>query len=136
MNFSNNRTQPLYFWHERHTCYQLSYIGVALGYGGYGSLNMNNLVRFKGTLQMFAGNCRDFAGKLECRDFKIIEIAGNPHSIPVKSNSLPILQWKSKCGDFKITGIAGIQAITINLKSLHSDFPAKSLQFPANICSV
>ena len=36
----------------------------------------------------------------------------------------------------KITGIAGIHAISINLKSLHSDFPAKSLQFPVNICSV
>ena len=33
--------------------------------------------------------------------------AGNPRSIPVKSNSLQILQWKSECGDFKITGIAG-----------------------------
>ena len=27
----------------------------------------------------------------------------------------------------KITGIGGIHAIPINLKSLHSDFPAKSL---------
>ena len=34
--------------------------------------------------------------------------AGNPHSIPVKANSLQILQWKSECGNFKITGIAGL----------------------------
>ena len=53
--------------------------------------------------------------------------AGNPCSIPAKSNSLQILQWKSECGYFKITGIAGIHAIPINLKSLHSDFPAESL---------
>ena len=33
-------------------------------------------------------------------------------------------------------GITGIPAIPVILKSLHSDFPAKSLQFPANICSV
>ena len=38
--------------------------------------------------------------------------------------------------DFKITGIAGIHATPINLKSLHSDFPVKSLEFPVNICSV
>ena len=54
-------------------------------------------------------------------DFPTIN-AGNPCSIPVKSNSLQILQWKSECGDFKITGIEGI-----NLKSLHPDFPAESL---------
>ena len=36
----------------------------------------------------------------------------------------------------KVTGIAGIHVIPINLKSLHSDFPVESLQFPANICSV
>ena len=30
----------------------------------------------------------------------------------------------------------GIHAIPINVKSLHSDFPVESLQFPANICSV
>jgi hypothetical protein len=29
---------------------------------------------------------------------------------------------------FKNTGIAGIHAIPINLKSLHSDFPVESLQ--------
>ena len=29
-----------------------------------------------------------------------------------------------------------LPAIPINLKSLYSDFPAKSLQFPLNICSV
>ena len=29
-----------------------------------------------------------------------------------------------------------IHAIPITLKSLHSDFPVESLQFPANICSV
>ena len=33
-------------------------------------------------------------------------------------------------------GITGIPAIPVILKSLHPDFPAKSLQFPANICSV
>ena len=38
--------------------------------------------------------------------------------------------------NFKITGIEGIHAIPLNLKSLYSDFPAKSLQFPLNICSV
>jgi hypothetical protein len=32
---------------------------------------------------------------------------GYPHSIPVKSNSLQILQWKSEYRDFKITGIVG-----------------------------
>ena len=32
---------------------------------------------------------------------------GYPHSIPVKSNSLQILQWKSEYGDFQITGIVG-----------------------------
>ena len=34
------------------------------------------------TLQMFAGNCRDSAGKLECRDFKFMGIACIP-AIPV-----------------------------------------------------
>ena len=53
--------------------------------------------------------------------------AGNSHSIPVKANSLQILQWKSECEDFKITGIVGIHATSQNLKSLHSDFPAKTL---------
>ena len=53
--------------------------------------------------------------------------AGNPRRIPAISNSLQILQWKSDCGDFKNIGIAGKHAIPINLKSLHSDFPAKSL---------
>ena len=37
--------------------------------------------------------------------------------------------------NFKITGIAGIHAIPMILKSLHSDFPVESLQFPADICS-
>ena len=36
MNFGSNQTQLMYFWHERRKCYQLSYIGVALGYGGFG----------------------------------------------------------------------------------------------------
>ena len=53
--------------------------------------------------------------------------AGNPCRILVKSNSLQILQWKPDCGDFKSTGIAGIHAIPINLKSLLADFPAESL---------
>ena len=53
--------------------------------------------------------------------------AENPRRIPAISNSLQILQWKSDCGDFKNTGIAGIHAIPINLKSLHSDFPVESL---------
>ena len=35
--------------------------------------------------------------------------------------------WKSECGYFKITGIACIHTILINLKSLHSDFTAESL---------
>ena len=30
-----------------------------------------------GTLQMFTGNYRVFAGKSECWDFKFMEIAGN-----------------------------------------------------------
>ena len=61
-----------------------------------------------------------------------LNFTGNPCSIPAKSNSLQILQRKSECGYFKITGIAGIHTIPMNLKSLHSDFPAESLQFPAN----
>ena len=36
------------------------------------------------TLQMFAGNCRDSAGKLDCRDFKFMRIACIP-AIPVVS---------------------------------------------------
>ena len=99
----------MYFWHERHTCYQLSYIGVALGYGGYGSLNMNNLVRFKGTLQMFAGNCRDFAGKSECRDFKFMGIACIP--------TIPVI-LKSPHSDFNIK-IAGI----LTLQGYYGDTP-------------
>ena len=39
----------------------------------------------KPTLQMFAGNYRDFAGKSECRDFKITGIAGIP-VIPIISH--------------------------------------------------
>ena len=54
---------------------------------------------------------------------QVIPVAG----IHLKSNSLQMLQWKSDCGDFKITGIAGIHAIPINLESLHSDFPVESL---------
>ena len=51
------------------------------------------------TLQMFAGNCRDFAGKSECRDFKITGIAGildtrNPHNFSFQI-SMQILQWKN-----------------------------------------
>ena len=38
--------------------------------------------------------------------------------------------------NFKITGIAVIHAIPINLKSLHSDFSVESLKFPVNICNV
>ena len=45
-----------------------------------------------------------------------------PHSIPVKSNSLQILQWKSKLGDLKITGIAR------NMQSHQFEIPA--LSFP------
>ena len=52
--------------------------------------------------------------------------AGNSHSIPVKSNSPQIVQLKSEWV-LKVTGIAGIHTIHINLKSLHSDFPVESL---------
>ena len=46
------------------------------------------------------------------------------------------LQYLHAYLKWEITGIAGIHAMPINLKSLHSDFPAESLQIPANICSV
>ena len=58
------------------------------------------------TLQMFAGNCRDFAGKLECRDFKFRGIACIP-AIPV------ILKFPHSdfhyniCREFDCTGILG-----------------------------
>ena len=49
------------------------------------NLSWKNLLVKKSTLQMFTGNCRDFAGKLECRDFKITGIAGIP-IIPIISH--------------------------------------------------
>ena len=46
---------------------------------------------------------------------------------PCKVKMPAIFTLKSECGDFKITGIAGIHAIPVNLKSLHSDFPVEFL---------
>ena len=98
---------------------------------------------------MFTWNYRVFTVKSECRDFKFMGIACIPvipvilksqHSYfhcnicrefflqinfpPMKALNFTL---KSECGDFKITGIAGIHAIPINLKSRRSDFPAESL---------
>ena len=41
-----------------------------------------NEITYIHTLQMFAGNYRDFTGKSECRDFKFMGIACIP-AIPV-----------------------------------------------------
>ena len=49
--------------------------------------------------------------------------AGNPCKIIFPSNiTIEIRLWI-----LKVTGIAGIHAIPINMKSLHSDFPVESL---------
>ena len=102
------------------------------------------------TLQMFIGNYRVFTGKSECRDFKFMGIACIP-AIPVIlksphsylhcdicrefdfsiaiSTCLPKLRNYRDCGYTCNPGIAGVHAIPINLKSLHSDF---SLQSPCN----
>ena len=54
------------------------------------------------TLQMFAGNCRDSTGKLECRDFKFMGNACIP-AIPV------ILKSPHSGFHVKIVGILNLQ---------------------------
>ena len=53
---------------------------------------------------MFAGVCRDFAGKLECRDFKFMGIACIP-AIPVSLKSLHSDFHYNICREFDFTGI-------------------------------
>ena len=61
------------------------------------------------TLQMFAGNCRDFVGKSECRDFKFMGIACIP--------AIPVI-FKSPHSDFNVK-IAGI----LTLQRYYGDSP-------------
>ena len=56
------------------------------------------------TLQMFAGNCRDFAGKSECRDFKFRGIACIP-AIPVFLKSSQSDFHCNICREFDIAEI-------------------------------
>ena len=53
---------------------------------------------------MFAGNCRDFAGKSECRDFKFMEIACIP-AIPVILKSPHFDFHCNSCMEFDFPGI-------------------------------
>ena len=59
-----------------------------------------------GTLQMFTGNYRDFTGKLECRDFKFMEIACIP-AIPVILKSPHSYLHCSICRKFDLQGFYG-----------------------------
>ena len=80
---------------------------------------------------MFAGIYRDFAGKSECGDFKFTGIGCIP-AIPVIFEVNQKKVWAFYIYTFSnfliiFAGISGIHAIPVNLKSPHSDFPAKSL---------
>ena len=83
---------------------------------------------------MFTGVYRVSAGKSECGDFKFMGIACIP-AIPVifDVNTLCGLLISTLNYDFFpnfftiFVGIVGIQAIPINLKSPHLDFPVKTL---------
>ena len=72
---------------------------------------------------MFAGNYRDSTGKSECRDFKFMRIACTLYNTILR---IP-RNFPETRENIKISEIAGIHAIPINLKSLHSDFPVESL---------
>ena len=69
-----------------------------------------------------------------------LNFTGNPCSIPAKSNSLQILQRKSECGYFKITGIAGIHTIPViiacTLQGIPWDTGYPHTFYGGNICSV
>ena len=69
-------------------------------------LNFENWIS---ALQMFAGICRDSAGKLECRDFKFTGIACIP--------AIPVI-LKSPHSDFNVK-IAGI----LTLQGYYEDSP-------------
>ena len=56
------------------------------------------------TMQMFAGNCREFAGKSECRDFKFRGIACIP-AISVIFKSPHSDFHYNICREFDFTGI-------------------------------
>ena len=63
-----------------------------------------NEITYIHTLQMFAGNYRDFTGKSECRDFKFMGIACIP-AIPVILKSPHSDFHYNICREFDFTGI-------------------------------
>ena len=88
------------------------------------------------TLQMFRGNCRDFAGKSECRDFKFRGIACIP-SIPVILK-FPHYDFHSNiCREFEFTGILwGFPALDVGkpcnnliFGDIHAKFAGISCKF-------
>ena len=68
---------------------------------------------------MFTGNCRDSAGKSECRDFKFMVIACIP-AIPVILKSPHFYFHCNICREFDFTGmLQGFPALDVG-KSLSS----------------
>jgi hypothetical protein len=79
---------------------------------------------------MFAGNCRDSAEKLECRDFKFMGIARIP-AIPVILKSPHSDFYCNICREFDFTGILrGFPAIDVGKLCNEPNF----WRYPCKIC--
>ena len=68
--------------------------------------DVNSIIFHCITLQMFTGNYRDSAGKLECRDFKFMGIAGIP-AIPVILKSQTLISIIIFAGNLILQGYYG-----------------------------
>ena len=89
-----------------------------------------------GTLQMFTGNYRDFTGKLECRDFKFMEIACIP-AIPVILKSPHSYLHCSICREFDFTGILrGFPALDVGKSCNKIIFLDISVKFAGIFCKL
>ena len=81
---------------------------------------------------MFAGNCRDFAGKSECRDFKFMGIACIP-AIPVILKSPHSDFHYNICREFDFTGILwGFPALDVGKPCNNLIFGDILQGFPVN----
>ena len=84
------------------------------------------------TLQMFAGNYRDSAGKSECRDFKFMGIACIP-AIPVILKSPHSDFHYNICREFDFTGILwGFPALDVGKPCNNLIFGDILQGFPVN----